>query len=446
MNRRAQVLFAAGAIPVAAAIGIVAAVTPLPPWVLGAAFLALTVALFVWHRLALGAYRGDGVVIFSRGPWPVIAGLIVIEALCALYTATTPDADGRIWFALGYSLAVLVYLGFVPSMLLFWVADDAALTSQILAVRRSLPWPAIDWLYLESSETTHKQLQFVTIARWKDEQLDVEAGPQHSMQVLVRTPLAGGSASPLLQAIRARATNAAFGLDQLPRVQARRRGQAPALSSPQPEPSLTLPEAVELARTAAMPATWTRFPVRQSVIWPNIIVFAILGVVAIGCGVFIVATNTVIGLDVIPQSWLDGPLRTPVLIGEGLLFLLIALYLFFVSRRWLRTLRRPQDYFFLVTPRYVAEVQGKKVEGVAISNVLDVHRSGGGFYGWQIVLDMRSGKKREFDVGGNYGPSRDLYAYVLAAMNARRPVQVGAPTPFGAPSPFGAGMQSDSEM
>ncbi len=439
-SRQSQVLFGAFSILIAAGFGAVGALSLAPAIAIGAFFLALTVVLLVWHRLALRAHHGDGVVVFSRGPWPVIIGLILLEAVCALDVLTAPVGEGRIWLFLGYFLFGIIYVAFLPSMLLFWVADSANLTSQMLAVKRALPWGDIDWLYLESNETTQKQFH-ITVAKWRDEQLIVEAGLQRSMQVLVRSPLAGGAPSPILQAIRARATHAAVGLDQLPAVQARRRGQTPP-STPQSEPNVSLRDAVAIARGPSLPASWTRFPVRRGAIWPNLISFTILAIAAVGCGIFIVTSGTIIGLDMIPQSWLVGSQRSLVLYGEGILLVGVALWMLSISLRWLRTLQRPQDYFFLVTPRYVAEVKGQKVEGVALADVRNIHRSGGGNYGWQIVLAMRNGKKTEYDVGSIYGPARDLYAYVLAALNARRPAQ-----PVARPAaPFGPAMESDAEQ
>ena len=434
MSRRSQVLFAAGSIPIAAGLGAVGAIPLVPALVFGAFFLLLTIVLLVWHRLALRAYRGNGVVVFARGPWPVIVALILIEAICALDVLLAPTDDVRIWLFLGYFLLGIGYISFLPSALLFWVADNSRLISQVLAFKRSLPWQEIDWLYLESNETTQKQY-FITVAKWKDEQLIVEAGPRRSMQVLVRSPLAGGAPSPLLQAIRARAKYAAVGIDQLPAVQARRRG-LPSPFSPQPEPNVSLPDAVKIARGPSIPPSWTRFSVRRGVIWPNMIIYTVLAIVAIGCGIFIVASGTIVGLSLIPKDWLVGS-GSLVLYGEAIICAGLALWFFFsFTLRWLRTLQHPQDYFFLVTPRYVAEVKGQKVEGVALADVRNIRRSGGGNYGWQIVLEMRNGKKTEYDVGSNYGPSRDLYAYILAALNARHPAQPNAP--------FGPAMREDN--
>jgi hypothetical protein len=37
--------------------------------------------------------------------------------------------------------------------------------------------------------------------------------------------------------------------------------------------------------------------------------------------------------------------------------------------------------------------------------------------GWQLAVRLRSGAKQEFDVGQNYGPGREVYAYVLSVLN-----------------------------
>ena len=157
-----------------------------------------------------------------------------------------------------------------------------------------------------------------------------------------------------------------------------------------------------------------------------------------GCGIFIVASGTIVSLDLIPKDWLVGTQRSLVLYGEGIICAGLGLWFFYsFTLRWLRTLQHPQDYFFLVTPRYVAEVKGQKVEGVALADVRGIRRSGGGNYGSRDrPRDARNGKKTEYDVGSNYGPSRDLYAYILAALNTRRPAQSAAP--------FGPTMRGDS--
>src|SRR6185437_15300493 len=113
MSKRSQMLFGAASIPIAAGLAAVGAFPLVPPLVFGAFFLLLTVVLLVWHQLALRAYRGDGVVIFSRGPWPVIVALILIEAICALDILAAPTDEVRIWLFLGYFLLGIGYFAFL---------------------------------------------------------------------------------------------------------------------------------------------------------------------------------------------------------------------------------------------------------------------------------------------------------------------------------------------
>src|SRR5690242_11006309 len=102
MSRRSQVLFGAASIPIAAGLAAVGAFPLVPPLVFGAFFLLLTIVLLAWHQLAVRAYRGNGVVIFARGPWPVIIALILIEGVCALDILLAPVDEVRIWLFVGY--------------------------------------------------------------------------------------------------------------------------------------------------------------------------------------------------------------------------------------------------------------------------------------------------------------------------------------------------------
>jgi hypothetical protein len=436
MNRQGRILFGASSTLFAIGIAFVGTIPLVPAQVFGAFFLALTIVLLTWRWLALRAYRGSGVLRLSRGPWLVIVGLILIEAVCALDLLAAPIGGDRVWLFLGYYLFIILYAVFLPSALLFWVADDTHLSVQLLGRKKAFLWHEIDWLYIQQNETTYKQ-GFIPIARFRDEQLVAEAGPRRRLEVVIRTPLAGGQASPMLQVIQARATNAFFGIDKLPAVQARRRGLGPGYA-PQPEPNVSLQDAVEIARGEMTPATWTRFSVRRGVLWYNLISFPMLALVGFGGAAFVFLSGTVIGLGLITASLLEGPQKELVLIGEALLLIGFGVWMLSIALRWLRTLRRPQDYFFLITPRYIAEVRDRKVDGVALANVRSIHRSGGGYYGWKIVLDLKNGKQHELDVGANYAPPRDLFAYILAALDANK-----APQPA---APFGPAMSSDSEM
>jgi len=436
MNRQGRILFGAGSTLFAIGIALIGTIPLVPAQVFGAFFLVLTIVLLTWRWLALRAYRGSGVVRFSRRPWLVILALILIEAVCALDLLAAPSAGDRVWLFLGYYLFIIVYSVFLPSALLFWVADDTHLRAQLLARKKAVLWREIDWLYTQQNATSYK-LGFIPIARFKDEQLIAEAGPRHRLEVLIHTPLAGGQATPMLGVIHARATDALVGIDKLPAVQARRRGLGPGYA-PQPEPSVSLQEAVEIARRGTMPATWTRFSVRRRALWYSLICFPILALVGFGGAAFVYFSGTVVGIGIIPASVFEGPQREVALIGETLLLIGVGVWMCSITLRWLRTLRHPQDYFFLITPRYVAEVRAGKVDGEALANVRNIHRSGAGNYNWKIVLDLRNGEQHELDVGANYAPPRDLYAYILAALDAHR-----APQPL---APFGPTMSSDSEL
>lgn len=436
MNRQGRILFGASSTLFAIGIAFIGTIPLVPALAFGGFFLALTIVLLTWRGLALRAYRGNDVVRLSRGPWLVILSLVLIEAVCTLDLLAAPIGGDRVWLFLGYYLFIILYAVFLPSALLFWVADNTSLSAQLLGRKKTFLWPEIDWLYMQRNETTYKQ-GIIPIARFRDEQLIAEAGPQRRMEVLVRTPLAGGQASPMLQAIQSRATNALAGIDKLPAVQARRRGLGPGYA-PQPEPNVNLQDAVEIARRGTIPATWTRFSVRRGILWYNLISFPILALVGFGGAAFVFLSGTVIGFGLIPESLLEGPQKGLVLIGEALLLIGFGVWMIFIALRWVRTLQHPQDYFFLITPRYIAEVRDRKVDGVALANVRNIHRSGGGYYGWKIVLDLKNGKQRELDVGSNYAPPRDLFAYILAALDANR-----APQPA---APFGPAISSDTEM
>jgi hypothetical protein len=326
MNRKNQVLFGAASIPIAGVLCAIGGIPLVPPIAFGAFLLVLTIVLLVWKRQTIRTYQGDGVVVYSRGSRAVIVGLILIEAVCALDVLFMPAGEDRIWIALGYFLAGIAYLIFMPSVFLFWVADSGSLTSQILSRKRSLPWPEIDWLYVESNDTAIKQ-GAITVSRVTDEQLIAEAGPKRSIQVMTRTPYGRVNQSkmaPLLQAIRARATNALVGLDKLPAVEARRRGQ-PSTSAPQPEPNVSLQDATQIARSSALPPTWTRFSVRQRVIVPNLIIYTLLALFAVFSAGFILISGTVIGLGMVPETLLNGPQKPLVLIGEAIFCVAIAL-------------------------------------------------------------------------------------------------------------------------
>src|SRR5689334_14240334 len=104
MNRQGRILFGASSTLYAIGIAFVGTIPLVPAQVFGAFFLALTIVLLTWRWLALRTYRGNGVLRLSRGPWLVIVGLILIEAVCALDLLAAPIGGDRVWLFLGYYL------------------------------------------------------------------------------------------------------------------------------------------------------------------------------------------------------------------------------------------------------------------------------------------------------------------------------------------------------
>src|SRR5215467_7687601 len=100
MSRRGQVLFGAASILIAAGLGASGAIPLVPSLAFGVFFLVLTIVLLTWHRLALRSHRENGAVVFARGAWPVVVGLILLEAVCALDLLVAPVGGDRIWLFL----------------------------------------------------------------------------------------------------------------------------------------------------------------------------------------------------------------------------------------------------------------------------------------------------------------------------------------------------------
>jgi hypothetical protein len=190
---------------------------------IGVVALILTAALLIWTRAARSAYMRDGVVVFGRGGGKLIGGAVVI-ALCA-FAAPIIGFDGRgglLWgVAIVAFFALIWWAQYLAPSLLFYVADQQALTRQWLAFRKSLPWNVIDWIYPERKTTTYRTYGVKT-GQSTAYNLVVEAGPRRSIKIILKGWLIGGNPQPLLDAIQQRATFAEFGFDRAPVVQQHR--------------------------------------------------------------------------------------------------------------------------------------------------------------------------------------------------------------------------------
>jgi hypothetical protein len=192
----------------------------------GLAALIGTAVLLLWTRSARAVYAGDGVVVFGRGGGKLIGGAIVI----ALSAVAAPfigfdGSNGFIWVMLFIAFVALLWWAqcLAPS-LLFYVADQQALTRQWLAFRTSLPWSAIDWVYPERKTTSYRPYG-LKLGQSTTHHLVLEAGPKQLIKVILKGWLIGGDPQLLLEAIQQRATSAEFGFDRSPVVLRRRNAR-----------------------------------------------------------------------------------------------------------------------------------------------------------------------------------------------------------------------------
>ena len=193
----------------------------------GVLALIVTAVLLIWTRAARAAHRGAGVVVFCRGGGKLVGGAIVI-ALSA-FAAPFIGLDGSnaltwVLFLVAF-FALIWWAQYLAPSLLFYVADQQALTRQWLAFRKSLLWSAIDWVYPERKTTSYRTYG-IKVGQSTADNLVVEAGPKRSIKVILKGWLIGGDPQPLLEAIQQRATSAEFGFDRSPIVLQRRNTRA----------------------------------------------------------------------------------------------------------------------------------------------------------------------------------------------------------------------------
>lgn len=199
----------------------------------GVVMLALTAVLIFWTRAAraAAAHTGPETVIVCRGGGKVIGGAVVFAALLFAAPFTGFDVNGGafIFLLLFAFFALIWWAQFLAPFVVFYVADHTGLTRQWLAVKKTLPWHAIDWVYPERKTTAYRTYG-VKVGQSTEHNLMVEAGPKQSIKVIVKGWMIGGDAQPLLDAIQQRATAAEFGFDRSPVViQRRNAGVIPGM-------------------------------------------------------------------------------------------------------------------------------------------------------------------------------------------------------------------------
>jgi len=190
------------------------------PLALGAAVVVLTIVLLAWNASAIRGYTQPGAVVFSRKPWVVLVGGLVLIACAAATLFIAPDQSDIL--LLPVIFAALFWAGWMPSTLLFWMADESGLTRQWLSFKTTLPWHEIDWAYSTRKKTNYTAYGIIKVAQSTEEFITVEAGPRRRIKIALKAPLVGGNAMPLLAVIRQRATYAYFGMEAAPQVRERR--------------------------------------------------------------------------------------------------------------------------------------------------------------------------------------------------------------------------------
>ena len=198
----------------------------------GVVMLALTAVLIFWTRAARAAARtGPETVLLCRGGGKLIGGAVVV-ALCAFAAPLVGfDVNGGtfIFLLLCAFFALIWWAQFLASFIVFYVADHTGLTRQWLAVKKTLPWHAIEWVYPERKTTAYRTYG-VKVGQSTEYNLMVEAGPKQAIKVIGKGWLIGGNPQPLLDAIQQRATAAEFGFDRSPVViQRRNAGVIPGM-------------------------------------------------------------------------------------------------------------------------------------------------------------------------------------------------------------------------
>jgi hypothetical protein len=394
----------------------------LPPAAFAVAVIAVTALLLLWHASAVRANRGPGHVLLARPPWVVLFGAVLLLVVAGAMYLFPLNGDSVWWYFLAIFLGVMVYSAYLPTALLFWIATPEGLTRQALSFKKSLPWSQIDWIYAKRKQVSQSALEVIPVASWTEETVFVEAGPKRRIVVVMRAPLVRGDARPLLAAIQRYATHARFGFDQYPDVAAQRSARTTSLVHTPADPSpgrFDPAQAAALGRGEVVPSGWTRFPLRRRNAWQNALGTAIVGLVLLGGTAYLYLTGVFLLADFVPLAWRSAQTTELLLIAQTAVLGVALVVLTLRGLWWFEPLRHLGDYFFLVTPQGFLEVRGAKTKGAAFADVRGV-RLGGGDFGWQLVATLRSGEKLALDIGNNYGPGRELYAYVLAALNASR--------------------------
>lgn len=164
-----------------------------------------------------------GAIVFAHPTGPlhfaatIIAGAWLIPALFPTFLPVLipwlfPLANPHL--AIITSAFSVAFLGFVPQVLRFAVAADNGLTTRLLIFKKTLPWRAIDWVYLHQ-KTTHRRRFGGGLVQDSALYLIPEAGKKRKIRLLLkRNSSIGGDYSALFAAIQWYAPHAQIGYDK----------------------------------------------------------------------------------------------------------------------------------------------------------------------------------------------------------------------------------------
>jgi hypothetical protein len=165
---------------------------------------------------------------------------------------------------------------------------------------------------------------------------------------------------------------------------------------------------------------WGVFPVRTAVVAVLLLGYELAGAVAIVVGWSLSITGTILGARYLPARWTSGASAQAAELVELALSIAIGLGMIGVGLGLLPRLRSRGECFLVVTHAGFAEVQGQRVRGCLFHDMHHLIFSTAGSYGARIIVILRTNHRRlVYNLGPTYGPARDVYAYLLAAYNAR---------------------------
>jgi len=185
-------------------------------------------------------------------------------------------------------------------------------------------------------------------------------------------------------------------------------------------------QAAQYAKSApALPPSWVIFPVQRSATITQALLGFIVGVGLVIAAIAIFMTNTVFvpfGGDALAQ----GVTGLIIQLVEIFACFAVGIALFVYGILQVVRLSHLHDFFFLVTPEGFAQVNGNKVVGLPIGDVVKVTRynNRGSI---SLIIARRSGKALRLNGINGYGKQANIAAMIVSAMNMARSAPVHAP-------------------